>query len=1032
MENKINIARFKEVSRTAEVKGIWQWDYGQILRIQGLNLPAAVEIHFSLDEHGGEAARRIGVAKDGVTDVVIPDSMVENESAYGDSYYFFAYIYLTDETSGNTEYKIRAKVSTRSKPEGYVSGGNDTFAEILKTVNEIAEDKVDIPAPAKVGQVLSVKATDESGKPTEFEAKDMSGGVSDEKIAEAVGAYMEANPIEETDPTVPDWAKKPEKPSYTADEVGALPNTTTTLPNPNALTFTGAVTGSYDGSSPIEINIPEGGGTGVTVDTTLSVAGQAADAKATGDAISSLSEEIANLGNGTYSSIEPADDDIPKVFINGNIPTTKDDVLAELEYVSKTRQFKAYLEIKCQGDSSMAYQKKNFTIKMFSDEARTIKLKKEFKGWGEHNKFVLKANWIDHSHARNIVSAKLWGQIVASRSDYNSLPTGLKTSPNNGAIEGFPVKVYNNGTYQGIYTWNIPKDDWLYGVDEYDANQFVLYGQHNTNGVYAETATNFRKLWDGVSQSDREWEVEVGTNSDIVKTALNNVISLCMNADDVTFKNTLNNYLDIQSALDYYIFCYTICALDSLAQNMILVSYDGAKLYCSAYDLDSTFGLWWNGQSFVSTSYRCPEDYQEPYSLLWERIEKLYAEELKARHLELRNSVLSFHNMCTHFERFMDVIGLDLYAEDLTIYTGIPSGSTNNIKQIRNYIRDRLTYVDGEFENIGEEEPDTPDIPGDVTLSSISATYSGGEVAVGTALTSLTGIAVTAHYSDGSTSNVTDYTLSGTIVEGENTITVSYGGKTTTFTVTGVVMVVDDGIDYTLDALSGVTWTDGQSYNKNTGEVESVNGEHCTSKFTVQDCLYLFTLGSGNTYGRLHAWDENDNYLWSYECNTNITYQLKPTYKYAVKVYNTGTFDSSLVSLIPVDHRATMEKRVAIDLSAITANEIGSNGSGYTFRYEINITDKVDGLITAKNSVCNIDAVNRFSSHMIWHDSFSNAFPNIPTSATEPFIKLSAFQTYVLLCFYTDNTTITTVEEMVAYLQENNFNFILNDDPVIS
>lgn len=59
MENKINIACFNEGSRTVEVKDIWQWDYGQILRIQGLNLPTAVEIHFSLDEHGGEAARRI-------------------------------------------------------------------------------------------------------------------------------------------------------------------------------------------------------------------------------------------------------------------------------------------------------------------------------------------------------------------------------------------------------------------------------------------------------------------------------------------------------------------------------------------------------------------------------------------------------------------------------------------------------------------------------------------------------------------------------------------------------------------------------------------------------------------------------------------------------------------------------------------------------------------------------------------------------------------------------------------------------------
>lgn len=201
MENKINIACFKPGSKTAEVKDIWQWDYGQILRIQGLNLPTAVEIHFSLDEHGGEAVRRIGVTKDGVTDVQIPDSMIENESDYGDSYYFFAYIYLSDEESGNTEYKIRAKVSTRSKPEGFVSGGNDTFAEILKTVNEIAEDKVDIPVPAKVGQVIAVSEVDEDGMPTRFEA----------------------TPIEESDPTVPEWAKQPEKPTYTAEEVGALP-----------------------------------------------------------------------------------------------------------------------------------------------------------------------------------------------------------------------------------------------------------------------------------------------------------------------------------------------------------------------------------------------------------------------------------------------------------------------------------------------------------------------------------------------------------------------------------------------------------------------------------------------------------------------------------------------------------------------------------------------------------------------------------------------------------------------------------------
>ena len=150
--------------------------------------------------------------------------------------------------------------------------------------------------------------------------------------------------------------------------------------------------------------------------------------------------------------VEPEGDDIPKVFINGSIPTTKDEVNAELTYISKTLNFHSYIEIKCQGNSSMSYPKKNFTVKLFEDAEHTSKKKINFKGWGKQNKYCLKANWIDISHLRNVVSAKLWGDIVESRSNYDTLPELLKDSPNNGAIDGFPIKVYNNGIYQGRYT----------------------------------------------------------------------------------------------------------------------------------------------------------------------------------------------------------------------------------------------------------------------------------------------------------------------------------------------------------------------------------------------------------------------------------------------------------------------------------------------------------------------------------------------------------------------------------------------------
>lgn len=113
-----------------------------------------------------------------------------------------------------------------------------------------------------------------------------------------------------------------------------------------------------------------------------------------------------------------------------------------------------------------------------------------------------------------------------------------------------------------------------------------------------------------------------------------------------------------------------------------------------------------------------------------------------------------------------------------------------------------------------EEEPDVPT----KTLSSISATYSGGDVEVGTAVNNLAGIVVTAHYSDGTSQTVTGYTLSGTIAEGSNTITVSYGGKTTTFTVNGVAES-SDGVDWVSGAEIAYTVIEDEYPSKTDGTI---------------------------------------------------------------------------------------------------------------------------------------------------------------------------------------------------------------------
>lgn len=135
---KIVNAIFGEEQRSVRSAGVNQYDYGDRLQIHGLKLPTAVEVHFSLSEKDGEAVTRIGVTKDGVTDVAIPDSFLENGDATAD-YSIYAWVYLSDSGSGHTEYKISIPVLARAKPEAFdMPEQAELFRAAIDAVNESA------------------------------------------------------------------------------------------------------------------------------------------------------------------------------------------------------------------------------------------------------------------------------------------------------------------------------------------------------------------------------------------------------------------------------------------------------------------------------------------------------------------------------------------------------------------------------------------------------------------------------------------------------------------------------------------------------------------------------------------------------------------------------------------------------------------------------------------------------------------------------------------------------------------------------
>ena len=133
------IVNFDKNELCKKAYGLWQYDYGQVLRIQGLDLPTAVEMHFSLTETGGEAVTRIGITKDGVTDVAIPDSLLEADGTSQD-YQIYVFIYLATPDSGETTRRITLGVKSRPRPEVFdTPGEEELFEGAVQAVNDAAK-----------------------------------------------------------------------------------------------------------------------------------------------------------------------------------------------------------------------------------------------------------------------------------------------------------------------------------------------------------------------------------------------------------------------------------------------------------------------------------------------------------------------------------------------------------------------------------------------------------------------------------------------------------------------------------------------------------------------------------------------------------------------------------------------------------------------------------------------------------------------------------------------------------------------------
>ena len=158
MDNIIEVQFNEMLQRT---RSIWQYDYGQVLKILsgGVVLPNFLEVHFSLSRENEKCITRIGTTVNGVTEVQIPNELLNTENKTHD-YFIYAFIYVSTEKYGNTKCEIIIPVKYRIKPENPSEEPlpePNIFHETVEAVNAAADR-------AKMAEQNAKESATEAGK----------------------------------------------------------------------------------------------------------------------------------------------------------------------------------------------------------------------------------------------------------------------------------------------------------------------------------------------------------------------------------------------------------------------------------------------------------------------------------------------------------------------------------------------------------------------------------------------------------------------------------------------------------------------------------------------------------------------------------------------------------------------------------------------------------------------------------------------------------------------------------------------------
>ncbi|WP_439022996.1 CotH kinase family protein (plasmid) [Klebsiella pneumoniae] len=377
----------------------------------------------------------------------------------------------------------------------------------------------------------------------------------------------------------------------------------------------------------------------------------------------------------------------------GQYPTT-----ARLDVDGKVISFYSTLEV--QGATSAFFPKKNLNITFSSTADRDEDMDLKIGDIIPHDEWTFKANWIDNTHSRQYASFLLWSQMMDSRRGWpkrdidncyvgkvgpDGFPTGARAHP-----IGYPAVLYVNDAFYGIGTlavgkkkenYNIPKNDPL--KIHISMDDWVDIKKLSTDAVKAQYSFKAPKTQTTATQAALEaWDAFASSGQ----------------AD---FTANINTKLDKNNAIDFYLLMTVIATVDLWSddntKNVQFITWDGVKWFFTPYDLDTTYGLKYDGTTINHPPGTVPVTDRSP-DFFWMKVRSAYGDDVNQRYGDLRNQgIFSPDNLYFLLKQFQSKYSPDLVEADIEKWPAQPSLNVTSIDQILTWFKARLAYLDTYF-----------------------------------------------------------------------------------------------------------------------------------------------------------------------------------------------------------------------------------------------------------------------------------------------------------------------------------------------